>query len=241
MYKQLGKRSRIMSRYLAFLFALSLITVAQVARQVPQQNAPQGGQAQQAPQQETFNALNALKRISLVNANGKMVNGADVLKGKKLIGLYFSAQWCGPCRMFTPELVRFRDKCVNKNLPFEVVFVSSDNDEKSMRQYMKTDAMRWYAVPYSSELRTRLEREFKVNGIPTLVLLDGNGRLFSKNARWDVAILKDKAYQRWMSPNYKPLTYEDYTNNGPKVMKEPQVDVKKDSKKNSKKDSKKSK
>ncbi|MBQ7651159.1 MAG: redoxin family protein [Victivallales bacterium] len=222
-----------MSRYLALLLTLSVLSFSQVSQQ--------GTQAQQAPQQNVFNAVKALREISLVNANGKTVNGAEVLRGKKLIGLYFSAQWCGPCRIFTPELVRFRDKCVNKNLPFDVIFVSSDNDEKSMRQYMKTDAMRWYAVPYSSELRSRLKSEFKVNGIPTLILLDGNGKVFSKDARWDVAILKDKAYQRWTSPNYKPLTYDDYTKNSPRVMKDPQVDAKKDNKKNSKKDSKKSK
>ena len=222
-----------MSRYLALLLTLSVLSFSQVSQQ--------GTQAQQAPQQNVFNAVKALREISLVNANGKTVNGAEVLRGKKLIGLYFSAQWCGPCRIFTPELVRFRDKCVNKNLPFDVIFVSSDNDEKSMRQYMKTDAMRWYAVPYSSELRSRLKSEFKVNGIPTLILLDGNGMVFSKDARWDVAILKDKAYQRWTSPNYKPLTYDDYTKNSPRVMKDPQVDAKKDNKKNSKKDSKKSK
>ena len=224
-----------MLRYVAsLLLSVSVMGIAQMVPQ-PQQNQ----QSQQASQQNVFNAVTALKGTSLVNANGKTVNGAEVLRGKKLIGLYFSAQWCGPCRNFTPELVRCRDKWVNKNLPFEVVFVSSDNDEKSMRQYMKTDAMRWYAVPYSSELRTRLKGEFKVGGIPTLILLDGNGKLFSKDARWDVAILKDKAYQRWMSPNYKPLTYDDYTNNSPRVMKEPQVEVKKESKKDSKKNSKK--
>jgi hypothetical protein len=31
------------------------------------------------------------------------------LEGRKLIGLYFSARWCHPCRIFTPELVSFRN------------------------------------------------------------------------------------------------------------------------------------
>ena len=34
----------------------------------------------------------------------------DALRGKKVIGVYFSADWCGPCRKFTPELVSFYNK-----------------------------------------------------------------------------------------------------------------------------------
>ena len=39
---------------------------------------------------------------SFVNGDGKTVTLAD-LAGKN-IGIFFSAQWCPPCRGFTPEL-----------------------------------------------------------------------------------------------------------------------------------------
>ena len=32
---------------------------------------------------------------------------SEVLAGKEVIGLYFSAHWCPPCRGFTPKLVEF--------------------------------------------------------------------------------------------------------------------------------------
>ncbi len=217
--------------FISLCFGISLMAFAQVAPQAPQaQQAPQAPQAQQ----KEFNALASLMASSLVTANGKTVNGADVLKGKKLVALYFSAHWCPPCRAFTPELVKFRNKAVSNNLPFEVVLVSSDNDEKAMKSYMATEAMRWYAVPYSSQLRTRLKSEFKVSGIPTLILLDGNGKVFSKDARWDVAILGENAYQYWKSSSYKPLTYQDYEHK-----KSVKADIKNDGKKNPKKEAKK--
>ena len=34
----------------------------------------------------------------------------QALNGKKVVGLYFSADWCGPCRKFTPELLAFYKK-----------------------------------------------------------------------------------------------------------------------------------
>ena len=69
--------------------------------------------------------------------------------------------------------------------------------------------MKWLAIPYASPLREKIKTQFKGNGIPTLVLLDGKGNVVSDNARWDVALLGNDAYKRWQSPNYKPLTYED--------------------------------
>ncbi len=57
----------------------------------------------------------------LVDAQKQPVS-VDSLDGK-IVGIYFSAQWCPPCRNFTPKLVSFRN--ANKD-DFEVVFVSSD-------------------------------------------------------------------------------------------------------------------
>ncbi len=57
------------------------------------------------------------------------------LKGK-MVGIYFSAHWCPPCRAFTPNLVKFRDK--NKD-EFEIVFVSSDKDEAAQKSLHEGD------------------------------------------------------------------------------------------------------
>ena len=54
-----------------------------------------------------------------------------VLKGRTVIGVYFSADWCTPCQVFNPLLMRLysgkRAHCTetNRNIPpFEVVLVS---------------------------------------------------------------------------------------------------------------------
>ena len=166
-------------------------------------------QEEVGPGNGEFNAVAELAKETLVLANGKSVKGATALANKKYIALYFSAHWCGPCRAFTPELVKFRDNCAKKNLPFEVVFVSSDHNKDEMKKYMTGEKMKWLAIPYASPLREKVKSQFKVGGIPTLVLLDGKGNVVSDNARWDVALLGNDAYKRWQSPNYKPLTYED--------------------------------
>ena len=49
----------------------------------------------------------------LINAKGKEVKTSTALKGK-MVAVYFSASWCGPCRGFTPKLVDFYKSIAKK-------------------------------------------------------------------------------------------------------------------------------
>lgn len=157
-----------------------------------------------------FNTVKELKSITLVNSARKKASGASVLSNKKLIGLYFSAHWCGPCRAFTPKLVEFHSKCRQKKFPVEIIFISSDNDEKEMMKYMKEAKMKWPAVPYNSPLREKIKKEFGVNGIPTFIVLNNEGEIVSSNARFDVEYYGINACKKITSPDYKPMTYNEY-------------------------------
>lgn len=53
------------------------------------------------------------------------------------MGIYFSASWCPPCRSFTPKLVDAVKKLRERGENVEVIFVSSDRDEKSFEEYFK--------------------------------------------------------------------------------------------------------
>jgi len=90
----------------------------------------------------------------------------------KTVCLYFSAHWCGPCRMFTPSFAKFyRENAEKKD--FEVIFVSSDNDEASFAEYL--GEMPWKAIAFeNAKGRENLGRHFEVQGIPNMVVLDSN-------------------------------------------------------------------
>ena len=161
------------------------------------------------------NAMEIIAPRTLINAKGKKTTVEAALAGKKFIGLYFSAHWCGPCRAFTPQLVNFHEKCHRKKYPFEVIFVTSDKSEEEMFNYMKGEKMPWLALPFDdSEGINALKTLFRVNGIPTLVIIDNKGKVISNNGRWDVAMLGEKAFKEWEKPDYVPLTYNDFQNKG---------------------------
>lgn len=109
----------------------------------------------------------------LVDADGKPVK-SDALAKAKYTLVYFSAHWCPPCRKFTPKLVEFTGKH-RKDGNFEVVFVSSDRDEKAMLGYMSETKMTWGGVLGAGADLKDLKNG--VSGIPCLRLFDKNGRL----------------------------------------------------------------
>ena len=100
----------------------------------------------------------------------------------KVLGLYFSAHWCGPCRSFTPSFAATYTKMKAAGKPFEVIFVSSDRDEGQFNEYM--GEMPWLALPYAKrEEKAALSSWAGVSGIPTLVILDAERNIITKSGR----------------------------------------------------------
>ena len=135
--------------------------------------------------------MDTLKSIQLQKgASGGMVLGADALAGKKVVGIYFSAHWCPPCRMFTPVLKDLYDALMEQDCELELVFVSSDRSPAEMEAYMKEAHGDWLAVPHDSPAAQQLSQQFQVSGIPTLVFLRADGSVAEREGR---SLVQNKA------------------------------------------------
>lgn len=176
------------------------------------------------------NSLMELFPTELINSSGRKVAANTALQNKKFIAVYFSASWCGPCRGFTPQLVKFYKQVAKKN-NLEIILVGSDKTEKAMMDYMKKDSMPWLAIPFEDPRNTALKKMCQVRGIPQLTILDSTGKILSQNARWDVVILGKNAVKAWMSPDYTPKTYQDYSKDSYQSNKSKKSSKKKRSKK----------
>merc|ERR1712071_264354 len=88
----------------------------------------------------------------------------------KYLMLYFSAHWCRPCRGFTPVLSEAYTKLKAERDDFELVFISSDRDQKSFDEYFSE--MTFWALPYEHrDQKTALSKLFDISGIPSLLML----------------------------------------------------------------------
>merc|ERR1719321_186943 len=113
----------------------------------------------------------------------------EIATGKKAILLYFSAHWCPPCRGFTPILAASYKNYRANDL--EIIFVSSDQDQASFDGYFAE--MPWTALPFADrEQKNKISGKFDVQGIPMLVVLDGEtGQVLAQNGRGEVQAHKD--------------------------------------------------
>ncbi|CAF2642610.1 unnamed protein product [Rotaria sp. Silwood2] len=129
----------------------------------------------------------------------------------KVVGIYFSAHWCGPCRNFTPKLVECYTKVQSElHDRFEIVFVSSDKDEESFKEYFQT--MPWKAIPFSDQARARkLGEKFNVDGIPALIVLLPNGAILTCDGREDIVKKGEEAIRLWSQDESKlPIPPDEY-------------------------------
>jgi len=118
------------------------------------------------------------------------------LEKKKLIGLYFSAHWCPPCRKFTPSLVAFYNKVSAAHPEFEIVFVSNDKSAGEMLNYMRDEQMPFPAVNFDKVAGNQALKKYAGDGIPCLVVVDETGKVIfdtyaGKNFRGPDAVLAD--------------------------------------------------
>jgi len=129
-----------------------------------------------------------LASAKLVGPSGEL-SIKEAMEGKSALALYFSAHWCPPCRGFTPKLAEWYKKDL-KAKGLEVVFVSSDQDEGSFKEYFAEQP--WLALDFADRKLARdLSSAMKVRGIPSLAVLDAGLNVVTTDGR--AAVCNDPA------------------------------------------------
>ena len=139
------------------------------------------------------------KKDSYFGSNFESNSGettAEHIGSKELVGLFFSASWCPPCKAFFPILVDFYKEVNYDSHQFEVFFLSQDEEEAPQKEYF--EKMPWRAIKFRDERIAKFKSLFGVTGIPKLVVLTPEGALITKEGRADVVNKGENAWLEWV-------------------------------------------
>lgn len=144
-------------------------------------------------------AAGALRRLDLVgkpmslkglDLRGQSIDTAN-LKGKTVL-INFWATMAGPARRDLPELVKLHAKYKAKG--FEIIGVDLDNEKADVEAFLQTTPLPWPQVFEPGGLDGRLAVEFGIISLPTMILIDADGKVVNRNLRTagEIEIILDK-------------------------------------------------
>jgi cytochrome c biogenesis protein CcmG, thiol:disulfide interchange protein DsbE len=111
--------------------------------------------------------------ISIATADGGSVSVGK--SSGKVTLLDFWASWCGPCRQSVPDLKRLISTYGSDQL--EVISISEDDNEGDMQEFVAQNGMTW---AQQFDAGGTMGRKYGVTGLPTYVLIGGDGNIIQK-------------------------------------------------------------
>jgi thiol-disulfide isomerase/thioredoxin len=128
----------------------------------------------------------ALTRLALVgnqiNFTGQKLGGGTLdLKSYrgKVVAVIFWATWCKPCTEELPQLLELYR--THQAAGFEVVGVNLDTAGAPIQKYLQDYKVPWPHVAEEGGLESRPAQEFGIITLPTMFLVDRQGRVVSSN------------------------------------------------------------
>ena len=117
--------------------------------------------------------------LSFTAVDGSKVDLAD-LRGKVVL-IDFWATWCPPCVEEVPGLVETYEKFRDQG--FEIVGISLDSDKAALEKFTTDNKMTWPQFFDGKGWENELAQRFKIQSVPTMWLLDREGKLADATPR----------------------------------------------------------
>jgi thiol-disulfide isomerase/thioredoxin len=152
-------------------------------REIAKGAAPDNMKAAAADQLKQLEAIGKPVVLQFTAVDGRDVNLA-ALKGKVVL-IDFWATWCGPCVGELPVVKKTYDQFHAKG--FEIVGISLDKDKDKLTQFVADHKMEWPQFFDGLYWQNKYARQFGIESIPAMWLIDKKGLLRVLDARPDLS------------------------------------------------------
>lgn len=117
--------------------------------------------------------------FSATDLDGEPIS-IEAYRGKVVL-VDFWAVWCGPCVAEMPNVKKVYEKYKDKG--FDIIGISLDSDETSLRNYLKDNDIPWRQVFSGKGWQSPVAQQYGIYSIPNMWLIDKEGKLISNKAR----------------------------------------------------------
>ncbi len=112
--------------------------------------------------------------IALQTPEGESARLADYIEKGKYNFIDFWASWCGPCRAAIPSVKEMYQLLGDK---VNIISVSVDQKNDDWQKAMKEENMPWRQLITTEEGTKRLREDYMLQYVPTLMVIDPEGRI----------------------------------------------------------------
>ena len=114
------------------------------------------------------------KAPDLIDPYGE-IHPIDSFRGRCVV-LDFWATWCGDCRKDLPEMKKLHMQYDMQGVEF--IGVSFDTDFDVLQKFMDKEQMRWRVISELKKMKeSKMAKDYHIQWIPTMYLLDTEGRV----------------------------------------------------------------
>jgi thiol-disulfide isomerase/thioredoxin len=116
--------------------------------------------------------------FTLTGIDGNTYSLSD-FKGQ-LVYIDFWATWCGPCLRQIPSLIKLKETYHGKPITF--LAISLDDDKDAWVKMVNEDGLKGIQLHADKAWSSDVAQNYQISGIPTFVLIDGEGKLIEYNS-----------------------------------------------------------
>ena len=115
--------------------------------------------------------------LSGVALDGKQVS-LESLRGTPVL-VHYWATWCEPCKVDIAQIRELAAKYGPKK--FAVVGIALDSEKAQLEKFLQSKPIAWPQLHEAGGLDGRLAEELGILTLPTMILLDGEGKVVDRN------------------------------------------------------------